>query len=153
MIILDTNVIAELMREVPDTKVASWIQGIDAQNLALTVIAIAEILRGIERLPKGKRRQRLEQSFKEFIQKGFNGRIFPFDEAAAYLYGGLAAFREKSGFSVDPVDLMIASIAKNLHASIATRNIKDFEGCGINLIDPWELIATNGGATKKSKRR
>ncbi len=152
MIILDTNVIAELMREVPDPKVASWIRGIDTQNLALTVIAISEILRGIKQLPKGKRRQRLEQSFKEFIQKGFSGRIFPFDQAAAYVYGGIAAGREKAGLSVDPVDLMIASIAKNLQASIATRNIKDFEGCGITLINPWQSIATNGEAMKKSKR-
>ena len=88
MIILDTNVIAELMREEADSNVAAWIQRIDTKNLALTVIAIAEILRGIERLPKGKRRQRLEQSFKEFIHKGFSGRIFPFDEEAAYLIRG-----------------------------------------------------------------
>ncbi len=152
MIILDTNVIAELMREVPDSKVASWIQRIDTKNLALTVIAIAEILRGIERLPKGKRRHRLEQSFKEFIQKGFSGRIYPFDEEAAYLYGGIATGREKAGLYVDPVDLMIAAIAKNLQASIATRNTKDFEGCGITLINPWQSLATNGGSIKKSKR-
>jgi len=152
MIILDTNVIAELMREEPDANVASWIQGIEIKSLALTVIAIAEILRGIERLPKGKRRQRLEQSFKEFIQKWFSGRIFPFDEESAYLYGGIATGREKAGLSVDPVDLMIASIAKNLQASIATRNIKDFEGCGLILLNPWEPIATNGGSLKKSNR-
>jgi len=152
MIILDTNVIAELMREEPDSNVASWIQGIAIKNLALTVIAIAEILRGIERLPKGKRRQRLEHSFKEFIQVGFRGRLFPFNEEAAYLYGGIAADREKVGLSVDPVDLMIASIAKNLQASIATRNIKDFERCGLTLINPWEPLTTNGGSLKKSKR-
>jgi predicted nucleic acid-binding protein len=152
MIILDTNVIAELMREEPDANVASWIQQVATKNLALTVITIAEILRRIERLPKGKRRQRLEHSFKEFIQKGFRGRLFPFDEGAAYLYGGIATGREKAGLSVDPVDLMIASIAKNLEASIATRNIKDFEGCGLTLINPWQPLATNGGSLKKSKR-
>jgi len=151
MIILDTNVIAELMREEPDANVASWIQQVATKNLALTVIAIAEILRGIERIQKGKRRQRLEHSFKEFIQKGFRGRLFPFDEEAAYLYGGLAACREKVGLSVDPVDLMIAAIAKHLQASIATRNIKDFEGCGLTLINPWQPLATNGGSLKKSK--
>ncbi len=151
MIILDTNVIAELMREEPDPHVASWIQGMAVTKLALTVIAIAEILRGIERLPKGKRRQKLEQSFKEFIQKGFSGRILPFDEASAYLYGGIATGREKAGLSVDPVDLMIAAMAKKIQASIATRNIKDFEGCGITLINPWQSLAINGGS-KKSKR-
>lgn len=148
MIILDTNVIAELMREEPDAHVAVWTQGMEIKHLALTAIAIAEILRGIERLPKGKRRQRLEQSFKEFIQKGFRGRILPFDEEAAYWYGGLATGREKAGLSVDPVDLMIAAIAKNLQASIATRNTKDFEGCGITLINPWKAIGPNGGSLK-----
>ena len=152
MIILDTNVIAELMREEPDSHVASWIQGIAVTKLALTVIAIAEILRGIERLPKGKRRQRVEQSFKELIQKGFSGRILPFDEDSAYLYGGIAAGREKVGLSVDPVDLMLASIAKNIQASIATRNIKDFEGCGLTLINPWLPTATSSGSLKKSKQ-
>ncbi len=152
MIMLDANVLAELMREEPDSNVASWIQHIETKNLALTVIAIAEILRGIERLPKGKRRQRPDQHFKEFIQKGFRVRIYPFDEEAAYLYGGIAACREKADLSVDPVDLMIVSIAQKLQASIATRNTKDFEGCGITLINPWQALATNVGSIKKSKR-
>ncbi len=108
MIILDTHVLAELMRENPDSRVASWILQIETKNLALTVVAIAEILRGIERLPKGKRRQRLEHHFKKFLQKGFSGRIYLFDEAAVYLHRGIAACREKAGLSVDPVDLMIA---------------------------------------------
>jgi hypothetical protein len=152
MVILDTHVLAELMRENPDSRVASWIQQIETKNLVLTVIAIAEILRGIEQLPKGKRRERLEQNFKEFIRKMFRGRIYQFYEAAAYLYGGIAAYREKEGLSVDPVDLMIASIAKNVQASLATRNTEDFEGCGITLINPWQPIATNGGSIRKSKR-
>lgn len=100
MSILDADVLAELMREEPDSKGASWIQQIDTKNLALTVIVIAEILCGIERLPKGKRRQRFEPSFKECIQKGFSGRIYPF-VAAAYLYGGIAVCRENAGLSVD----------------------------------------------------
>jgi len=70
MIILDTNVIAELMREVPDSKVASWIQRIDTKNLALAVMAIAEILRGIERLPKSKRRQSWSNPSKNLFKNG-----------------------------------------------------------------------------------
>jgi predicted nucleic acid-binding protein len=68
------------------------------------------------------------------------------------LYGGIATGREKAGLSVDPVDLMIAAIAKHLQASIATRNIKDFEGCGLTLINPWQPLATNGGSLKQRKR-
>jgi len=138
MIILDTNVISELMKEQPDLQVKQWIGAQKPQDLALTAIAIAEITRGLFRLPKGKRRDILEQNFTAFVHDAFGGRIFPFDEEAALLYGGLSATREQAGMKADPVDLMIASIAKNHNASIATRNIKDFTGCEITLINPWE---------------
>ena len=151
MIILDTNVISELMREVPDASVANWVQQIEGKNFALTVITIAEILRGIERLPKGRRRQKLEQNFQAFIQAGFSGRLLSFDEPAALLYGKLAACREKAGFTVDPVDLMIASIAQQHHASIATRNTKDFEGCGLILINPWQTMIVPRSSSKRGQ--
>ena len=138
MIILDTNVISELMKEQPDSQVKQWIGSQKSQDLALTAIAIAEITRGLSRLPKGKRRDILEQNFTAFVHDAFGGRIFPFDEEAALLYGGLSATREQAGMKADPVDLMIASIAKNHNASIATRHIKDFTGCEITLINPWE---------------
>jgi len=138
MIILDTNVISELMKEQPDSQVKQWIGSQKPQDLALTAIAIAEITRGLSRLPKGKRRNILGQNFTAFVHDAFGGRIFPFDEEAALLYGGVSATREQAGMKADPVDLMIASIAKNHNASIATRNIKDFKVCEITLINPWE---------------
>ncbi len=138
MIILDTNVISELMKERPDSRVAQWLSLQRPQDLALTAFAIAEISRGLSRLPKGKRRNTFEQNFTSFVHEAFTGRIFPFDEDAALLCGNLANMREKVGMTADPVDLMIASIAKSHNASIATRNIKDFSGCGIILINPWE---------------
>jgi len=138
MIILDTNVISELMKEQPDSQVKQWIGSQKPKDLALTPIGIAEITRGLSRLPKGKRRDILEQNFTAFVHDAFGGRIFPFDEEAALFYGGLSAMREQAGMKADPVDLMIASIAKNHNASIATRNIKDFTGCEITLINLWE---------------
>ena len=136
MIILDTNVISELMKEQPDSQVKQWIGSQKPQDLALT--AIAAIIRGLSRLPKGKRGHILEQNFTAFVHDAFGGRIFPFDEEAALFYGGVSATREQTGMKADPVDLMIASIAKNHNASIATRTIKDFTGCEITLINPWE---------------
>lgn len=138
MIILDTNVISELMREKPHENVKTWIEAHSPTNLSLTTIAIAEIQRGLARLPKGKRRTTLESNFSTFITDAFGGRIFSFDEEAAYIYGHVAAKREKEGFNIDAVDLMIAAIVKSQNASIATRNIRDFEGCGIKIINPWE---------------
>jgi predicted nucleic acid-binding protein len=137
MKVLDTNVISELMRESPDTKVLAWVEGQKALTLAVTTITLAEIGRGLQRMPVGKRREGLEQRFAEFIGRGFRGRVLAFDEDAAGCYGGLAAARERAGLHVDAVDLMIAAIAKNAGAAVVTRNTGDFVGCGIELVDPW----------------
>ncbi len=138
MIILDTNVLSELMRSSPETKVLKWIEEQKATNLVITSIGVAEIQRGILRLPKGKKRNTLHENFKAFVENAFAGRILPFDERAAYLYGEIASDREKAGFNTDAIDLMIAAIAKNYNATIATRNIKDFKDCGVKLINPWD---------------
>lgn len=137
MIVLDTNVISELMRESPDKTVLAWFARQKPTNLVITAIAIAEIQRGIQRLPAGKRQQQLAQNFADFIENAFGGRILPFDENAACIYGDIASEREKAGFNTDALDLMIAAIVKHHNAAIATRNTKDFQGCGIKLINPW----------------
>lgn len=138
MIILDTNVISEVMRERPDPEVALWLARQKTLHLALTTITLAEIQRGLKRLPPGKRRRSLEGRFARFIEQGFQGRILAFDEASAFLYGDLCVKREKKGLQADPVDLMIAAITHNAGASLATRNIRDFEHCGVKLINPWQ---------------
>lgn len=139
MIILDTNVISELMKTDPDECVSGWIAKQKPTDLAITSIAIAEIQRGILRLPLGKHRKKLGVNFNDFISTAFSGRILSFDEQAAYIYGAIATTREKAGFNIDAVDLMIAAIVKSHKASIATRNIKDFKECGIKLINPWKM--------------
>ena len=138
MIILDTNVISELMRENPDDRVRAWIGAQKPAKLAITTIAIAEIQRGLKRLPKGKKRNYLEASFSSFVSKAFEGRILPFDEHSAYIYGDIAAKREKEGFNTDAIDLMIAAIVKSSEGLLATRITKDFEGCDIRIINPWK---------------
>jgi hypothetical protein len=138
MKILDTNVVSELMREVPDGKVACWVEAQPIESLGVTVITLAEIGRGLKRLPAGRRSEDLERRFSDFIERGFHGRVFAFDERAASCYGEIAGGREAAGLHVDAVDLMIAAIAKDAGATVVTRNTGDFEGCGIGLINPWE---------------
>lgn len=138
MIILDTNVISELMKEYPNQSVSNWITKHRPTNLVITAIAIAEIQRGILRLPEGKRRQKLGDNFTSFVENAFGGRILPFDEAAAYAYGEISAQREAAGFNTDAVDLMIAAIAIIHNATLATRNLKDFKDCGVDLVNPWD---------------
>jgi predicted nucleic acid-binding protein len=137
MIILDTNVISELMRPEPDKRVSNWVQLQKPFHLAISAITVAEIQRGLKRLPPGKKRSALESAFMSFIKEGFEGKVYSFDEDAAMVYGDIAFAREKAGCPVDAVDLMIAAICKSLDAAIATRNVKDFENCGIKIINPW----------------
>ena len=137
MIILDTNVVSEFMRTEPDPGVQEWERCQRSEELAVSAISVAEIGRGIARLPAGKRQTELAERFDIFMEVAFERRVLPFDEAAARAYGPLAAGREKAGLHADAVDLMIAAIARCHRAAIATRNTSDFEGCGLVLIDPW----------------
>jgi toxin FitB len=137
MIVLDTNVLSELMRPAPDAGVVAWLAARDPLELATTTIAIAEIQRGIARLPDGRRRKSLEQRFSAFVEEAFPGRLLAFDRDAAYACGEVSASRERKGLHADAVNMMIAAIVKTAGATLATRNTRDFEGCGIALADPW----------------
>lgn len=121
----------------PDVGVKTWIAGQDPLQLAITTITIAEIQRGIVRLPNGARRRSLEQRFGAFVEEAFSGRILPLDRDAAFACGAVSAARERKGLHADAVDMMIAAIAKCAGASLATRNTSDFEECGVALANPW----------------
>jgi predicted nucleic acid-binding protein len=137
VIILDTNVISEIMRPAPEASVAAWLAAQDAFALATTTITIAEIERGIVRLPKGKRRKDFEDRFSGFIDEAFSGRLLAFDRDAARACGAVSEARERKGLHADAVDMMIAGVVKAAGATLATRNISDFEECGIALANPW----------------
>ena len=138
MILLDTNVFSELMRPQADARVKAWILKQKSVDLIISTITIAEIQYGIARLPAGKRQSDLQERFLAFVKEAFRGRIYGFDETAAHLYGAIATNCEKIGNNADAVDLMIAAIAASQKAKIATRNIKDFKGCGVKIINPWK---------------
>ena len=138
MIILDTNVVSELMRPAPNEAVTSWVKGYSLSSFALTSITIAEIQRGLSRLPLGKRRTLLTQKFEALLLRGFSGRVLSFDLRSANLYGKICLLREQEGLAIGAADMMIAASAKAAGASIATRNTKDFESVGLTLINPWE---------------
>lgn len=117
--------------------VESWIRAQDVDELAVSAITVAEILRGISLLPIGRRRTQLKKDFDNFITETVANEILPFDNDAAITFGRLAAERKQSGFNTDSVDLMIAAIALTHNATLATRNTRDFEGCGVELVNPW----------------
>ncbi|PSO51039.1 MAG: VapC toxin family PIN domain ribonuclease [Cyanobacteria bacterium SW_9_44_58] len=139
MIILDTNVISEVMRPQPNFQVISWLREYPVEELAITAVSIAEISYGLKRLPEGRRRNSLQWRFQMFIAQGFKDRIFPFDEKAAEVYADIVVNRQQQGKPIEVMDAMIVAIALIKTANLATRNVSDFQNCGLELINPWEI--------------
>ena len=137
MIVLDTNVLSEIMRPEPDPAVAAWISARPASSLFTTAVTQAEILYGVRLLPSARRRSRLEAAIDDMFRTDFAGRVLPFDQAAAHAYAEIAVARRRAGRPISQFDAQIAAIARSRDAGVATRNIADFEGCGIGVIDPW----------------
>ena len=137
MIILDTNVISEAMKRTPAPQVLRWLSGRSASDLFLTTITQAEILYGVELLAKGRRRADLETAITSMFEQDFAGRILPFDGDAANEFAKIAAARRVLGRPIAQWNAQIAAIARSRGASLATRNTRDFERCGVTLINPW----------------
>lgn len=138
MVLLDTNVISELSKERPNSGVAAWFLKQLPDELSTTTITLAEVLYGLELLPHGKRRQRLTELSQAIFETALRGRRLPFDDAAARHYAALLAARRRKGAPMAQLDAQIAAIALAAGATLATRNVADFEGCGVRLIDPWK---------------
>ncbi len=138
MIILDTNVISALMRGDPEERVVRWLDQQPAQSIWITSITLFEARLGIALLPKGKRQRALEVSFGRLVQEDLENRIADFDATAAHEAAALAAARQKAGRHVDLRDTQIAGIAAARRATLATRNVKHFQGLKITVVDPWK---------------
>ncbi|QEW23837.1 putative ribonuclease FitB (plasmid) [Marinibacterium anthonyi] len=137
MIILDTNVISELLRPAPEPKVEHWLSAQDGLNVYLTSISEAELRYGLAIMGNGKRRAALVDAVDRILREDLAGRILPFDSDAAQFYATIAASRRAAGRPIAQADCQIASIAHSRGATVATRNTPDFEGCEIDLINPW----------------
>jgi predicted nucleic acid-binding protein len=139
VIILDTNVISELSRRVPDPGVLAWLDSLEISEVATTAVTAAELRYGVVRLPEGHRKRELTVMLRGVLTEDFYGRILPFDERASARYAEIVTGREKIGRPIGVADAQIAAICRDLGATLATRNIPDFEQTGIELIDPWKL--------------
>ena len=138
MIILDTNVLSELMRPNPSAAVVRWISRQTATDLCTTAVTQAEILYGLALLPEGKRRNDLLTAAGQMFAEDFAGRVLPFDGAAAESFALLAAGRRRAGRPTGTFDAQIAGIARSRGAAVATRNVADFQDCGVMVINPWD---------------
>jgi toxin FitB len=138
MIVLDTNVLSELMKPGPLIAVTNWVASQPASSLFVTTITQAEIFHHVLLLPKGRRREAIQTAAIAMFEEDFAGRILPFGSLAAPAYAEFAADRRQSGRPISQFDAQIAGIARSTGASIATRNVADFDGCGIHVINPWQ---------------
>lgn len=141
MIILDTNVVSEPLRPSPDRNVLAWLDRQAPETLFLTTITVAELWAGIALLPPGKRRTQLQQALSGEILPLFDGRILEFGQDAASAFGSMFAKAKAAGHSMDFADCAIAAVAATHRHMVATRNLKDFAGAGIKLVNPWDLEA------------
>ena len=137
MIVLDTNVLSETLRPTPSAKVLEWMRAEPASALFTTAITESELLYGIALLPESRRRQSLESVVDLIFAEDLAGRVLPFDSAAAREFVNIAASRRRAGRPISEADARIAAIARSRGAALATRNVGDFAGCRLELIDPW----------------
>ncbi len=137
MIIVDTNVVSELLRPTPEPRVEDWLAGQDGLDIYLTAISEAELRYGVAIMSNGKRREALATAIDRILREDLAGRILAFDSDAAEAYATIAASRRTAGRPIAQSDCQIAAIAHARSATVATRNTGDFEGCGINLVNPW----------------
>ncbi len=138
MTIVDTNVISELMRPEPDLRVAAWTRLQPYGELFTTSVSEGELRYGIAILPAAKRRRHLAPIADEIFSTAFAGRILPFDRAAAAAFSEIGARRREAGNPIDSLDCQIAAIARTHAATVATRDTRDFQDCGVSVINPWK---------------
>lgn len=137
MIILDTNVLSALMRPAENLPAMLWADSQPRTVLWTTVLTVMEIRYGVLRMPPGRRRSFLEAAFEGLLETVFADRILPFDRDAAERTATLTANAHSRGRNIDQPDSQIAGIAVSRRAVLATRNMRDFQGLGIELVNPW----------------
>jgi toxin FitB len=138
MILLDTNVISETMRERPDAAIRAWFREQQRSDLWTTSITIAELLSGIESMPTGRKQKALREAVEEMLVEDFRGQILTFNVPAARQYAQILSSRQRAGRPIREMDAQIAAIARAHSATLATRDVNDFVSCGLKLINPWD---------------
>jgi toxin FitB len=137
LIVLDTNVIAELLRPEPDPNVARWAQGADPATLHTTAICETELLAGVALMPAGRRRGELAQALAQIFALAFPNRVLPFDTFAAPHYASVIARRVEIGRPIAQADAQIAAICRLHSATLVTRDAAGFADLELDVFDPW----------------
>ena len=135
--LLDTNVPSELTRPQSDPRVEEWLDEADDEQLYLSVVSLGEMFKGVTVLPPSKRRKELEQWMEGELRPWFDGRILPVTEAIAERWGILAGECQTKGRGLSVADGLIAATALEHDLTVVTRNVRDFDGLGVGVFNPW----------------
>lgn len=137
MIVIDTNVVSEVLKPVADQRVAVWLRRQPVHRVYITAITKAELLYGLALMPDGLRKESLARAVQIFLAERLVNPVLGFMDEDALPYAKISARRRKLGRPVRELDGQIAAIAASRGFAVATRNVRDFEHCGIDIIDPW----------------
>jgi predicted nucleic acid-binding protein len=135
--LLDTNGVSEWVKPVPDPGLVTWLAAVDEDRVFLSVVTLAELRHGVERLVDGRRRARLEVWLNQELTERFAGRVLAVDGAIAHAWGRLVARAEAAGQRLSVMDGFIAATAQIHELTLVTRNVKDFVSSGITVHNPW----------------
>lgn len=138
MIVIDTNVLSEIMKPSPSTKVLKWLNEQNTSYLYITSITLGEIEYGLQILLDGNRKQVLQTRFEDFVTRAFKSRILKHDSEAARIYGSIMTNQRCLGRPMSIADGQISAITKVKNFNLTTRNTKNFKDCGIDLINPFD---------------
>lgn len=136
--LLDTNVLSELIRPVPEPRVVAWVAAQRGLSLGISVLSLGEIARGVKAMPEGRRRDNLQLWLERDLPAQFSGRVLPIETPIACEWGRLAADARKHGRGLSVVDGLLLATAAVHGLVLVTRNVADCTGHGIDVINPWE---------------
>lgn len=139
MFVFDTDVLSEVMKNTPDTRVVAWLQTCPVDAMFTTAISLSEILYGVRRVADGSKRQRLERAAEHMFAEEFADRVLAFDSGAADAHADIRLARRQAGAPISAEDGMIAAIAKARGATVVTQDGRGFNGCGIPVVNPWQV--------------
>jgi toxin FitB len=135
--LLDTNVISEGARPRPDDRVMEWLASVDEANLYLSVISLAELRHGVERLDDGRRKSSLDRWLAEDLPRRFEDRLLQIDLATAEHWGRVVARAQAGGRPIGAMDAFLAATAEQHQLTLVTRNLRDYRGTNVRLFNPW----------------
>ena len=139
--LLDTNVVSEWVKPQPHSGVVAWLAEVDEDRVFMSAASFAEIRYGIERMPGGRRRERLAAWLADELPTRFEGRVLGIDRRIAEAWGVVMARGQRSGLAVGTMDAFFAATAEVHGLTLVTRNVRDFDRLGIPLCDPWNTAS------------